>query len=169
MERNQIFQTIEDRIRTGGTFHIPLNVAKVISNPVLRPPWGGAANISARAMRNLVKKCVESRDYLIEPWQETEEFGRGSFSVDPIVHARRIAWFMRCYWTDEITYDFGVPSHGRYPTYPVLDGNHRLYAAIMRNDEVIYAGYDGSVEAGIEMIRCAFEEVEGAESPAPRF
>lgn len=48
----------------------------------------------------------------------------------PERHAARVAWFVQNGWTDPV-----VVSYRR--TWPVVDGNHRLAAAIFRDDPTI--------------------------------
>lgn len=60
-------------------------------------------------------------------------------------HAARIAWLVVNGWTDPIELDFGIPSLG-HSWYPLLDGHHRLAAAIFRQNPFILANCSGSVE-----------------------
>jgi hypothetical protein len=61
-------------------------------------------------------------------------------------HMRRIAWFVVNGWRDPIEIDFGVPCFGYEPTWPIIDGNHRLAAAILREDHSIVASCSGQVD-----------------------
>ena len=63
----------------------------------------------------------------------------------PSDHAARIAWLVEFGWSDPIELDFGIPSLG-HCWYPLLDGHHRLAAAIFRHDNWIMANCSGDVE-----------------------
>lgn len=60
-------------------------------------------------------------------------------------HAARIAWLVVNGWEDPIELDFGIPSLG-HSWYPLLDGHHRLAAAIFRQDPWIPANCSGSMD-----------------------
>lgn len=53
------------------------------------------------------------------------------------MHAERIAWLVLYPAEDPIEIDVGVPILGYHIPWPVLDGNHRLAAAIFRKDLTI--------------------------------
>ncbi len=67
------------------------------------------------------------------------------YSTAPLDHITRIAWFVVHGWNDPINIDVGVPSLGCYPIWPLMDGNHRFAAAIIRGDNVILANMSGAV------------------------
>jgi hypothetical protein len=47
----------------------------------------------------------------------------------------------------------GIPHLGYYgPAWPITDGNHRFYAAILRGDETILACVSGCVETANELL-----------------
>lgn len=75
----------------------------------------------------------------------------GNPDVAPELHAGRIAYFVTHGWEDPISVDVGVPSLGCNVRWPVQDGNHRLAAAIYRNDDAILADVDGSVAYAAEL------------------
>lgn len=60
-------------------------------------------------------------------------------------HAARIAYLVRFGWEDPIWLDVGVPGMGPPVFNPVVDGHHRLAAAIIRGDEWIPANASGSL------------------------
>ena len=59
-------------------------------------------------------------------------------------HAARIAYLVVHGWEEPIVLDVGVPGLGSYASDPVLDGHHRLAAAIVRGDPYIHASVSGS-------------------------
>lgn len=80
-------------------------------------------------------------------------------------HAARIAWLVVNGWEDPIELDFGIPSLG-YSWYPLLDGHHRLAAAIFRQDPWIPANCSGSMDE-IERFRWTNHDIDpqGNQSP----
>lgn len=104
-----------------------------LSNPIEFPPWncdGLTPTMVERAHRN-------SR-YLRYPVPEI-------WTDNPLRHAERIAWLMTAGWSDPIEVDVGIPSLNYFPCWCVLDGNHRLYAAALKNDREILITISGSL------------------------
>lgn len=66
-------------------------------------------------------------------------------------HVARIAWFAIHGWTDPISIDVGVPGFPGYRfVWIITDGNHRLAAALCREDETIAGEIGGSLSYAIE-------------------
>lgn len=65
--------------------------------------------------------------------------------ISPAGHINRIAFLIRNGWNDPIEIDVGVPSLGCYVDWAIIDGNHRLYAAIYRGDTHIKANVGGDL------------------------
>ena len=85
-----------------------------------------------------VLDAIVRRDWLELPVEESEQ-------GNPIAHARRIAYLVEHGWGDPIEVDVGVPSMGGFPVWPVLDGNHRVYAAAVRGDAEIVVTVAGDL------------------------
>jgi hypothetical protein len=62
------------------------------------------------------------------------------------MNIERIAWFVVNGWNDPISIDVGVPQLQGWNGEHLLDGWHRLGAAIYRKDQDILATVDGSIE-----------------------
>lgn len=93
--------------------------------------------ISVSALRELADPTVHW------PWEGIEA-----------EHWTRIEAFMLGGWNDPISVDVGIPHMGYYgPAWPITDGNHRFYAAILRGDEWIDACASGCVETANELLR----------------
>lgn len=60
-------------------------------------------------------------------------------------HAGRVRWFVEHGWRTPIAVDVGVPNLGCHVSWPVIDGNHRFAAAIVRGDARIRADFAGDV------------------------
>jgi len=100
-------------------------------------------------LSSLTKKCnpfVSACWHFVEPILEAEvaDAIQNSLLLSPEKecenreqHIQRIAWFVVNGWNDCISIDVGVPALGCYVDWPVVDGNHRLAAAIYREDVFI--------------------------------
>ena len=84
-----------------------------------------------------------------------QSYASGKDNDDRKRHAERIAWFVLRGWNTPIGVDVGVPTMGCCPAWPVVDGNHRLAAAIYRGNLTIRAEVSGAVE---EINTLIFEE-----------
>ena len=77
-------------------------------------------------------------------------------------HVQRVAWLVVNGWDDAISVDVGVPSLGYYVEWLVVDGNHRLAAAIYRGDLGILTSPAGDMDLYAEFL------LEGVSDPHPR-
>jgi hypothetical protein len=97
-----------------------------IVNPLKSPPW---KELSSEILPEEILSAKSSID--------TEEYD----SLKPQTrqqHIEKIAFFVKNGWKDEpITIVFNKD------LYPIYDGNHRLCAAIIRNDDFILANVEG--------------------------
>ncbi len=66
-------------------------------------------------------------------------------------HAGRIAYLVVNEAVDAIEVDVGIPVLNYRPTWMVLDGNHRLAAAIFAGREVIRADVAGQLDYATEL------------------
>lgn len=105
------------------------------ANPVESPPW--ACGILLRPSDVLA--AIQEERFQAIP----DEY---SSDLDYAYHAERIAYLVVHGWDDPIEIDVGVPSMGCHVGWPVLDGNHRLYAAMYRGDPEIRATVSGSLD-----------------------
>ncbi len=60
-------------------------------------------------------------------------------------HIERAAYLVVHGWKDPIELDVGIPELGFHVSWPIMDGNHRFLAAIVRGDERIAGDGSGSV------------------------
>lgn len=112
-----------------------------ISNPLDAPPWDTPGEILTRDM---VDVCLE----------------KGVFEGEPIdagpatawQHAARIAKFVVDPPEDPIHLDLGVNAPLEWI---ISDGNHRLYAAVLRGDEEIMSLISGSFDRSIDILGVA--------------
>lgn len=61
-------------------------------------------------------------------------------------HIHRIAFFVKNGWERPITIDTGIPSLGRIPLHPIMDGHHRIAAAIFLKYNTIQATPHGDLD-----------------------
>jgi hypothetical protein len=122
--------------------------------PVASSPW----RCDERVTVEMVEECLRDDRLVATPP------GSGP-TVDAWEHAGRIAWLVRNGWNDPIEIDVGAPQFDSRPrdVWPIQDGNHRLFAAIMRGDEVIYAVVGGDL-AIIDEMR---PDLPGAKATCP--
>lgn len=119
-----------------------------IANPVECPPWECGILLAKQD----VLQAIAQRDYLATPVPPRDD-------INPFAHARRIAWLVVNGWEDAIEIDVGVPAFGNCRAWPVLDGNHRLYAAVIRGDAEIQASVSGSLDFAAELFGVDVEEL----------
>ncbi|MEJ6002523.1 hypothetical protein [Paucibacter soli] len=87
-----------------------------------------------------VRKCIELRQFEPTPFNPASDCPTWRLSR----HARRVAYLAVHGWGDPIHIDVGVPAMCCHVDWLVEDGNHRLAAAIVRNDEHIASIISGS-------------------------
>ena len=107
--------------------NLPVGKLKDLCNPFgVNTPWG------VKVTQADVRRALASNGLVATPGGDN--------------HAGRIAYLVRHKAHDAISIDVGCPSLGApCLTWPVLDGNHRLAAAIYRQDETISAAVDGEL------------------------
>lgn len=118
---------------------VPVNLIAEISNPVETPPWPG---VEPEITPDDVMRAFTDKTFLDHhktPLPET-------MHDDGTEHIRRIAWLMHNPIMDPIHIDTTAMAHG---CWPVIDGNHRLYAALMMKHAVItvfFSGFESDIE-----------------------
>lgn len=114
-------------------------------NPFSNCPWGckvTKANVTAALKAN---RLVAIPD---ETWAaDSIRHGKPS----PVYHEERIAYLVKNGWNDPIQIDVGIPSMNCHVDWMVIDGNHRVAAAIMRGDTTISAQVGGSIDYAQEL------------------
>ena len=123
-------------------------------NPLRCPPWEDCPAMS----RALVARFIATADLEARPW----DWGRDAVSTvtthmqrrddrDEHYHAKRVAYLVLN--PSPVPIDLEIPALGigYYPEYPVVDGNHRLAAAIYRRDRWIAIRYGGGMDEFEEM------------------
>jgi len=98
-----------------------------IVNPLRDPPWKEIKDsISTEEVKNSSLSSSKEEYDSLKPESREQ-------------HIAKIAYFVKHGWNDEpITIVFNKS------LYPIYDGNHRLCAAIIRNDDFILANVEGN-------------------------
>lgn len=110
--------------------------------------------------RDMVYTSLMIGTYDRAAWSYSSELSPSDLPVEfrytPEWHAQRIAYLIVHGWNDPIEIDIGIPSLG-YRCYPLLDGHHRVCAAVYREDEMIPANVSGALDYAFELfgVNCA--------------
>jgi hypothetical protein len=116
-----------------GEFILEVSVAKLreMVDPLATPPWGSQGSGLTEAM---VRDAMRFGDTIDRPVNN-------GFGTNAETHAGRIGHLALHGWDDEITLELSSDDR-----WPVTDGNHRFYAAIIRGDETLLATAVGDLE-----------------------
>lgn len=112
-----------------------------ICNPMDTPPWG-----FRKIRREEIQKYIDANDLQSEPYSDS--FASTWRRKD---HIRRIAYLVVNRSKTSIELDVGIPELGYYGGWPIIDGNHRVVAAIFRNDKMIPVAICGSISHAREL------------------
>lgn len=115
-------------------YPVPLRRILNLADPVVSPPWECGILLSKEDVLDAIAK----QDWLALPVDDSEQ-------GNPFAHARRIAYLVEHGWNDPIEVDVGIPCLWCHPVWPVLDGNHRVYAAAVRGDAEIVVTVAGDL------------------------
>ncbi len=106
-----------------------------LCDPFEAPPWEGVARLTVEGVREAI------RDSFFQPQEYSVATRPKAWSVEQ--HIARIAYLAAHGWEEPIEVDVGVPSLRCYVNWPVTDGNHRLAAAVVREDKFILSSVGG--------------------------
>lgn len=113
-------------------------------DPFAAPPWAEVATLSVADVRQAM------RSGLLQP--QSYSTGERVKTWTKADHIARIAYLAMTGWSAPIEVDVGVPSMNCWVDWPVIDGNHRLAAAMVRGDEFIRASVAGSCDYMVELL-----------------
>ena len=108
-----------------------------LCNPLKDMVW--SAGRVTRADVKLALRQNDLRSESVDPSYAPRE------SLSKQDHVARIAYLVKYGWNDPIQIDVGVPALGVYVDWMIIDGNHRMAAAIYRNDSTISSEISGSI------------------------
>jgi hypothetical protein len=129
----------EDNCGGGDAIWVPVDRLSRLCNPFECYPWGGTGRISFRDVESALISLREEASLPV------------SWDAPVWMQAQRIAWLVKHGWSDPIDIDVAVPSLGCHVPWPVLDGNHRLAAAIFLGHKEILADVSGSLDFAEEL------------------
>lgn len=120
---------------------VPVTRLQAVCDPFESCPWDGPG-----VTKEAVRMALESGRLVKEPG-----------GAD---HAGRIAYLVVHEAVDAIEVDVGIPVLNYRPNWMVLDGNHRLAAAIFAGREVIRADVAGQLDYATELfdVDCEVED-----------
>lgn len=125
---------------------VPLQRVLDICDPRLLWPWGCPAP-SGEALRHLLAHAP----FVADPVE-------GDATVEQ--HIGRVRYLAKHGWCDPIEIDVGVPCLGYPgPSWPVTDGNHRLWAATIRRDRLVEVDVAGQVDHAGQLLGVPEREI----------
>ena len=130
---------------------VPLRRVLRLCDPRSKWPWNCPAP-DADCLARLLGEAA----YVSEP------IGTNARAVD---HIGRVRYLAKHGWSDAIELDVGVPCLGYAgPDWPVTDGNHRLWAAAVRGDELIDVDIAGQVDHAAQLLGVSEDQIIGDRS-----
>lgn len=115
---------------------IPISKLLEVCNSFKNPPWNEVKSLS----KEEILKAVENKKFNTKPECRTRQD-----------HIKRIAYLIYEGWQDPVDIDVGVPILGCFPDWFIQDGNHRVVAAIVREDETILANVGGQLDYAFDL------------------
>jgi hypothetical protein len=129
---------------------IPIERVLALANPLTHWPWddrlpGARSNV----LSGFDVFAVPSLDV---PWHFNMDVLPDGEKM-ALCHIGRIRYLLENGWTDAIDIDVGVPSMGYHgPSWPIIDGNHRLAAAALRGDSHILVDISGQLDHAARLL-----------------
>lgn len=145
--------TMQDIVNFYDTSDIKIDVANIaaICNPFETNIWP-----CNPVTVEMVEECIVSKKFNKEVYTRVRDVYRDWTAEE---HAERIAFYVVNGWENEtIHIDVGCPSFGFCPDWIVLDGNHRLAAAIFREDKQIRCDISGECKTIDELVTGKFKK-----------
>lgn len=125
---------------------VPVEAILQICDPRLKWPWPCEAP-DPQSLAHLLTNADEV---------DHEVPATGSASE----HIGRIKYLARHGWTEPLEMDVGVPCLGYFgPQWPLIDGNHRLWAATLRGDVQIEIEVAGQVSHAATLLGVSEAEI----------
>jgi hypothetical protein len=125
-------------------------------------PWSAFTHtvwpcLTSPLTRAEVRQAIADNNLQGEPWEHNCP------TDDPLynryLHIARVAYLVVNPTQDPIGVDVGIPSMGCPVAWPVVDGNHRLTAALFRRDTHIDAEVSGSITYAVYLLKCSEGEI----------
>lgn len=133
--------------------------------------WGG----SRKFIREQTRAALRTETLESRPWEQAMRDIPEMDGCNPLspesgreflrMHARRIAWLVRNPDPTPIQFDVGI-TH-LLESFQFEDGNHRLAAAIIRNDPTIRAEIAGEWRRAVDLGLITDEQMRIADAEVP--
>jgi len=125
---------------------VPVDRLASLCDPRRTPPWS-----CARFTETDVRQAVAKRRVRPTPVEDDQ---------DARQHIERIAYLAIQGWDDPVEVDVGCPVLGYWgPRWPLLDGNHRFYAALIRGDKEILLSVEGQLDHAAQLFGVQAEDL----------
>jgi len=111
---------------------LSVDFVRSIVDPFEVDPWGSGL---------VTHQMMKESNPIAEPWNPDDDDQLWNIEQQ----AGRIRWLVENEWKDPIYIDVGVPTLGYY-LKTILDGHHRLGAAIYKGDSAILCFVDGQLD-----------------------
>lgn len=119
---------------------VSVETLKGVANPLTDDPWGCGEITEA-----MIAEAIDSNDLLAIIHDSTNTWSREQ-------HVARIAFIAVNGFYEAIQIDVGIPGMGFNMHWIITDGNHRLAAAIYKNQKRIRAEISGDVSYAKELL-----------------
>lgn len=127
-------------VDSNGFVLLSVNKLRELADPIKTDPWG--VGIS----KHHILKAYDDRRFLSSPVSIDYRYTSIDYAFLRDLHAQRIAYFMEFSSIDPIDVDVGCNLVFSSFVWPITDGNHRFYSAILREDKTILSNVSGSVD-----------------------
>jgi hypothetical protein len=136
--------------------NIPLSRVSSHHNPFESPPWYDGQGVTMAGVRQAIHEGrLRTTPYpasvLASDWTDR-------------MHEERIAWLFLYSWSDPIEIEFSYPE---CESFSIDDGNHRLAAAIYRNDQDIYVQLGGYIDNSVKALGAICRPIQRVAHVAP--
>jgi len=131
-------------------FFAPVSRIAAMADPTDTPPWEDAGDLSpAHVAAARAEMACATPEQIVAAMNTPGAAG----------HAARIAVLLDDGWSDAISIEFNYFSAEQSLNWPIIDGNHRLYAAILRGDRVILVTIGGSIETAEALLGVNLDKI----------
>jgi hypothetical protein len=150
--KRQRLKPIMAALRADQPVIIPTDVVRQLHDVVAYPPWVFSGYCAPDDFRYMVETAIAG---LSDPDPRHAPFIKNCLPIsaesDPIIHANRIAHLVAAHCFGPVTLDTSVFGH-----HPFIDGNHRLYAAIITGQNTVALVHNGVRLVALDMIQVAY-------------
>lgn len=133
---------------------IPLSRITSIHNPYVVSPWDNGQNVTIEGVETAL------REGRLEPLSYSNNQPRSNWTTRK--HEERIAWLVTNGWNEPIEIEF---RYADMESFRIWDGNHRLAAAIYRQDTMISVQLGGFFDNSIKGLGVICRDLQTLSQP----